>query len=63
MLLCQIAASEPQTIDTTASRITICRQLSAISAKGSSMTRITSAKAPIFEAVARKAVIGVGAPW
>ena len=62
MLLCPIAPTAPSTIEARLAKITIWRHWSVAGPIASTATRIASTIADTLEAVAKKAVTGVGAP-
>ena len=61
-LLCPIAATAPRMMEASAAKITICCHWPAAGPIASIATRIASATADTFDAVAKNAVTGVGAP-
>ncbi len=62
MLVWPMAAKAPSAIDSTEMKMMICCHWWNASGNGTTMARRTSAKARPSAAVARNAVIGVGAP-
>ena len=62
MLVCAIAAIEPNTIDASDWKTMTCRHSAISGPNGSIRNRMNSAKAAIFGASEKNAVTGVGAP-
>src|ERR1700679_2283524 len=62
MFVCPMAANDPSTIEAIDTNTTICCHCGTMPGNAVSATRVNTARAATFGAVAKNAVTGVGAP-